>query len=417
MSVQAILFVVLTAMFGIAMVTRRLKRGPISATMIVTGIAVTVAAFEPNASAMIPHSVIEYVATATLGLILFADAVELRFRAQHMPVIRRVTVRLLLIGMPLSILLGAGLARVLWPDLSWVAALTLAVVLAPTDAALSQPVFDEDGLPEAVQMGLDAESGLNDGLGFPLLLWLIGWAGLDHGVPQLGHWLPTITAQILLGPLVGALVGSLGAAMLVIAESRAWIDETWHAITVLLLAGLAYTGAELVYGNGFLAVFVGGLFFGRLAPQAMARSPVSFAAEEGQLLIQATFFLFGLTAVFETAPQWSWAIVTYAMLSLTVVRVGPVALAMWGLSLPTGSRLFMGWFGPRGIASVIYLRLVDESHAFESSEVLLHAATATIALSIVLHGATAHGGVRWYRSRIARGPDRNEVSQNEQNVR
>ncbi|KFB11359.1 cation:proton antiporter [Nitratireductor basaltis] len=372
----------------------RLEKSMLSGPIIFTVIGLAFYWFKLPVLSDADNSIIEFLATGTLVIILFRDAASIRF--SNVLAERRIamlTLRLLLVGIPLTIMAGAGAALIFFPGLGLAAAIVVAILLTPTDAALAQPVFDDESLPEIPREALDAESGLNDGLCLPLLLIVLGFATQAGGTGLAQH-LGFFASQVLFGPLVGLVVGWLGAAALSRMVHGNAAFSSGRTPIMVALAGLAYFAAELVHGNGFLAAFVAGITFGFQLPRPLVERASSFAGTEGVLLTNVTFLLFGAVMLPRALQVDGLDVFVYAILSLTLIRMVPVALASIGSGIGMGGTAFMGWFGPRGLASVLYLLLVVEQSGFASADMVADITVVTIALSILLHGISspfAHG--------------------------
>ncbi len=345
------------------------------------------------------HSAIHFVAELTLILVLFADAARIdldRVRRDH-----NLPVRMLLIGLPLSIAAGTLIALQLFPAFSiWEAAL-LAALLAPTDAALGQAVVSDSAVPVRIRQAINVESGLNDGIALPAVLLLAALAGAGHGETDAADWIRFGVLQVTLGPLAGVAVGYVGARLLDVAAERGWANTSFQGIGILALAMFAYAVAEMIGGNGFIAAFVGGMVFGN-----SIRHPCTFLFEfmetEGQLLVLITFLVFGAVLLPESLAQIKLSYLLYAVLSLSVIRMIPIALALVGASLRLPSQLFLGWFGPRGLASILFVLLILEESEMPHRDELLAITVVTVGLSALLHGVSAAPLARLYGSQAAR---------------
>ena len=326
---------------------------------------------------------VKLVLEVALVWILFSDAsgVDLRrFRADV-----GLYVRLLGVGFPLSVALGAVLALVVL-GLDWWEALFVGAALAPTDAALGAAVMTNPAVPERTRRTLNVESGLNDGLATPVVLVAIAGVaaevGLDH-VEGPGR----VVVTLVVGVLVGLATGLLGGLLTRTARRRGWMSASLAGPAVLALALMAYTLALVVDGNGFVAAFVAGLAFGATAG-AGGPGEVAYVEETGSLVSQLAWLLFGAVGLPLMLDGVGWQQVVYAALSLTVVRMLPVALAMLGSSFTRAQITFIGWFGPRGLASVIFAMLALEELEAAADE-LLATVALTVLLSVVLHGTSA----------------------------
>ena len=337
---------------------------------------------------------VHLVAEIALVVVLFVDASQIdlaRLRtAAAMPV------RLLGVGLPLTIALGAVVARLVFPEMSWWEAGLIASILAPTDAALGQAVISNRAVPERIREALGVESGLNDGIALPVVLLCLYAFELEHTHDSsAGYWTRFVSMQLVLGPLVGAAVGALGGRLVTLADRRSWMTRGFQQLSLIALAVLAFALAEVLGGNGFLSAFVGGLVLGNTAREASSRV-VEFGETEGQLLTAVTFMTFGALMVplaLEHAALDAWL---YAALSLTVVRALPVVTSLIGLRLDRATLTFLAWFGPRGIASLLYALVVVEAASAEVAHEVVTVVAATVLLSVVLHGVTAAPWARAY---------------------
>ena len=323
---------------------------------------------------------VKVVAEVTLVWMLFADASSVRMREFRRDL--TVYVRLLGVGLPLTIVLGLLIAVALlgfgvWP------ALLVGAALAPTDAALGASVMSDPRVPPRIRRVLNVESGLNDGIATPIVLVAIAGVAADEGIGGVhgpGHAL----AALLGGLLIGVLVGGAGGLLSRYARRKRWISEELAGPATLALALLGFTAALLVDGNGFVAAFVAGLVFGNTAGQG-GEKEAYFVEQSADLASMLSWLIFGAIAVPAIGHWFEWPVVGYALLSLTVIRMLPVALALLGSGFDRFSVAFIGWFGPRGLASVIFALLALEELGPAAQEV-----TATIALTVLLSVA-AHG--------------------------
>ena len=336
------LAVVAAAVLGYAAVSGRLQGSVLTPAMVFVAVGLVVGAdglgwVELGVSAGTGQAL----TTATLTVVLFTDAMRI-----DVPALRREVAlpgRLLGIGLPLTILAGTGAALLLFDELSLWPAAVLATVLAPTDAALGQAVVTDPSLPSRVRQGLNVESGLNDGLCVPLLAIFLTLAESEEGLAK-GDALRVVVEEIGGGIVGGLLAGGLGALLLVAVTRRGWVEASWHQIALLAVPVAAYGLAVSFRGSGFIAAFVAGLVFGRVAGRQGA--PTYLADQVGELLAALTFFVFGAAALGPVLGDLTWAVVAYAALSLTVVRMVPVAVAMAGSRPRPVTVGFIGWFGP-----------------------------------------------------------------------
>ncbi len=345
------------------------------------------------------HAAIHFIAEFTLILVLFSDAARIdisRLRRDH-----NLPVRMLMIGLPLAIGLGTLIAAQLFSEFSlWEAAL-LAALLAPTDAALGQSVVTAKVVPVRIRQAINVESGLNDGIALPVVLLLAALASAQHATAGAAEWIRFGLLQVTLGPIVGVATGYLGARLLDAAAERGWMNTSFQGIGILSLAVVMYVTAELVGGNGFIAAFVGGMVFGNTI-----RHPCTFLFEfmesEGQLLLLITFLVFGAVLLPEGLQHMTPTILVYAVLSLTVIRMVPIAISLLFTGLRLPSVLFLGWFGPRGLASILFVLLILEESDVAHHNELLSITIITVALSALLHGLTAAPFAKLYGRLAAR---------------
>ena len=325
-------------------------------------------------------------AEATLTLVLFADASRIDLRLLRREV--GVPVRLLGIGLPLTIVAGTFAAALVFPELSWPEALVLAIVLAPTDAALGQAVVTDKRLPSRVRQSLNVESGLNDGICVPLLFIALAIAEAEENVIGGGAAARIVAEEIGYGIVGGVAAGAVAALVLRYAEPRRLVAEDWVQVIPLAAAALAYGIAAPLGGSGFIAAFVGGLVFGGL--RRREDSDVGYLTDAtGLTLAGVTFVVFGAVALGPALHDVGWQIVLYAVLSLTILRMAPVWLSFMGTGARKPTVAFAGWFGPRGLASIVFAVLVLEGSELEHVDLLVVTAIITVALSVFAHGMTA----------------------------
>ena len=385
-------------LFGV--VSRRLESSPLTGPMIFAAFGLVIGgAVLGIADLDFGHGFIHGLAEVTLVLVLFSDAARIDLR-----VVRRdhdLPVRMLLLGMPLIIVFGAvlGLALPLGLGL-WEAAL-LAAILAPTDAALGQSVVASPLVPARIRQALNIESGLNDGIALPLVLLFACFASLAHDTGGDRNWVVFGTLQITLGPLVGAAVGWAAARLIDGAAKAGWMAVSYEGPAVLGVALLAFAGAEIVGGNGFISAFVAGMVFGSQVRERCGFL-FEFAEAEGHLLTLLTFLVFGAAILPEAIDHAGPMVLLYAVLSLTAVRMIPIALSLIGAGLRAPTIGFLAWFGPRGLASILFALFILEEAETPGAETILVTVVVTVALSILAHGLTAAPAARWYGNLIRR---------------
>jgi NhaP-type Na+/H+ or K+/H+ antiporter len=403
-AIPAIAIVVL----GFAAVSKRLEGTPITAAMVFTGAGLLLG---PRVFGILDPSpggeTVKLLAEATLAVVLFGDAARIELRALREQF--AVPARLLGLGLPLTIVAGFGAALALFGPLEWPEALLLAVILTPTDAALGQAVVTLPSLPLRVRQSLNVESGLNDGLCVPVFVVVLAVAGAEAGIISDTHAAKVLFEQIGYGLVAGCIAGALSAAVVVVAGPRGLMEGSWLQVVPVAGAGLAYTSAAAVGGSGFIAAFIGGAVFG--AVRRRTGGEVGYLLEElGALLGAATFVVFGAVLLEPTLGRMTWQVAVYAVLSLTVVRMIPVAIAMLGTGARRPTVAFLGWFGPRGLASIVFAVLTIESRGkLPHESIVLDTVFVTIGLSVLLHGLTAaplaSRYARWYAAHPREGHD------------
>jgi NhaP-type Na+/H+ or K+/H+ antiporter len=246
-----------------------------------------------------------------------------------------------------------------------------------------------------IRQTINVESGLNDGIALPAVLFIAALAGAHHGAESASGWINFIGLQLVVGPAVGLAIGYVGARLIDETAQRNWASTTFQGIAILALAVLSFSVAELVGGNGFIAAFVSGMVFGHVIRHACAFL-FEFMESEGQLLTLITFLIFGAVLLPEGLANATPATFAYALLSLTVIRMLPVALSLLGTGVSLPTQLFLGWFGPRGLASILFVLLILEESSMLHKDTLLSTTVITVALSVVLHGISAAPLARAY---------------------
>jgi NhaP-type Na+/H+ or K+/H+ antiporter len=346
------------------------------------------------------REMIKALAEITLAMVLFTDAA-----GADMGVLKRTSglpVRLLLIGLPLTILLGFGVGVLLVDSLSLFAIAVLATMLAPTDAALGKAVVTNEAVPDEIRQGLNVESGLNDGICVPVLLMFLALA-LDKAGDQ-GPWtlaLKLVVEEIGIGLAVGLVLTYAAVRLLKFARQKRWLTQTWIQIPVIALALSCFAVAQWLGGSGFIAAFSGGILAGILDAHLSREVKEEFllASEgTGDTLALITWVIFGSAVVGQAVGNFSWVILLYSVLSLTVIRMLPVFLSLTGSGIETEGKLFIGWFGPRGLASIVFAVMVVESGLPDSGPLAM-TVVCTIILSIIGHGVTANPWARAYGKR------------------
>jgi NhaP-type Na+/H+ or K+/H+ antiporter len=386
------------SLVAFALVQRRLAKTPITGPMVFVALGLLAGA---SGLGIITGdtgqtvNVVNIVFQGTLVLLLFTDAAALHFsswkRDADLPG------RLLGVGLPLTIGLGTIFAALLFTDLSiWEAAI-IGAITAPTDAALGAAVISNPRVPERVRQALDIESGLNDGISFPFVLIFIGLAGPDQGPGVIEIFAVAIGVAV----LIGVAVGVVGGRLMVKATDAGTMGHAWSGIAVIALATTAFVLSDAGGGSGFIAAFVAGLAYGE-ATRGEIKANEVLAANLGLGLTQVSFLLFGALVLEPALGNVTWQVLVMAALSLTVARMAPVAISMIGMKLNRVTILYMGWFGPRGLATIVFAALVVTDADLPGTETINVVAASIVGLSVLAHGLTAYPGsqayANWYES-------------------
>jgi NhaP-type Na+/H+ or K+/H+ antiporter len=301
---------------------------------------------------------------------------------------RKLPRRLLLISLPLTIAMGFGAGVLIFPELALLEVAILATMLAPTDAALGKAVVTNEAVPARIRETLNAESGLNDGICVPVLfIFLALVAGNTGEGGTTGLALRLFAEEIGIGAAVGVGLAVLAAVSVRHCVHREWVSKTWVSIPIAALALTCFTTAQAVGGSGFIASFIGGLVFGAIAKQH-THELLHAAEGTARVMTLLTWVVFGVAVVSTTVHQFSWNVVLYAVLALTVLRIVPVVLSLTGSGIRMQSKLFIGWFGPRGLASVVFIIIVI-GEKLPGQHTLALTVVCTVVLSILAHGLTA----------------------------
>ena len=408
--------------------SRRLSPTPVSGPLVfmVCGLAVGPLGLDLLSLAKEPH-VTQLLLEGALVLLLFTDAARVRARD-----LRRegfLPLRLLLFGLPATMALGWLIAWPLLPGLSvWELALT-GIILAPTDAALGQQAVSNPRVPALVRGGLSVESGLNDGLALPFFVLALAAAGEGHGRTGV---LETFLRALLLSGVIGLAAGFAGAVLLSWSAAHGWSSPDWRRFLALSVPVIAYALCVQVQGSGFIGAWAAGLAFGirlraasrdrrtqadrgaRADRSAQGSCPLHstvFTERLGLLLASLSFLVFGAVILGPTLEHLTWRMAVYALISLTMIRMLPVALALTGTGLRPATVAYLGWFGPRGLASLVFGLIALEEH-LPGMTLLSDVIAVTVGLSVVLHGATApflgnrYGD--WFAGALRREPDLRE---------
>jgi NhaP-type Na+/H+ or K+/H+ antiporter len=336
-------------------------------------------------------------AEMTLALVLFIDAANANLNELRKSI--QIPRRLLLIGLPLTLLLGFAVGVFMFDGLTLIEIALLATMLAPTDAALGKAVVTNESVPTKIRESLNVESGLNDGICVPILFVFLALAtesGAEGSTTMLA--LGLVAEEIGIGLAVGIGLTYLGSHLLRMCAERGWVSETWRQLPVVALAVACFALAQFLGGSGFIACFAGGMLFGWFAKER--RHHLLLAAEgTGDTLALITWVIFGAAIVAKHIGSFTWEAVLYALLSLTLIRMLPVFLALAGTGLRLDEKLFMGWFGPRGLASIVFGVIVLHENLPGGGTITITAVCA-ILFSVIGHGLSANPLIKALAARI-----------------
>ena len=367
------------------LLSARLERWDVSAPIafVVLGLVVTHGPTE-LVHFNLHSSTIRSLAEVTLALVLFADASRVNVRALRSDAV--LPLRLLGIGLPLTIGAGAAAAALLFGSSGlWVAA-AIGAIVAPTDAALGASIMQDERVPSGVRRLLNVESGLNDGIATPFVnLFIAGAVTTEAGS---GTHLSKAVVELVGGAGLGIAIGAVGAILLALARRYGWSAPGVRPLAILALALFAYSTSVVAGTNGFIAAFVAGMAFGTM-DHHNDEAALQFTEQTGTLLSLLVWFIFGAVMLVPGMEDLGWRDAVFALLALTLLRMVPVGIALAGSGLDRVTVAFVGWFGPRGLASVVFGLIAVDALAPAESKVVLAAVTLTVALSVLLHGLSA----------------------------
>jgi len=398
----------LVLMYGY--ISKVLTRFNISGPMMFTGLGLLISPLGLDISQVeIDAEFVTIIVEIALVLVLFSDAalLDLKLLRQSW----RLPTRLLVIGLPLTIVAGTVAAQLIFPNEPTMYMLLVALLLTPTDAALGKAVVSDPQVPKKIRSTINVESGLNDGIIFPLVVTVLAVI-LSDSMASSGdesHWLVFVFQQVGFGALVGAMVGYLGAKLSQLSDEKNWMVSSYQNLIPIALALLAFYLAEVFHGNGFIAAFFAGLLAGNTSDKTRDHIE-EFAESEGELLVLISFFIFGLAFVPKVITFVTADVIIYALLSLTVLRMIPVIISLIGAKLDNSDKnskldiatmLFIAWFGPRGIASILYVLIVahevgELGQSIPGFEIVYATVMVTVLMSIIAHGITAQPLSNWY---------------------
>ncbi len=400
MSEYQVLTVFAAFLFVYSLVATRLEGTPVNGALVYVAVGMllgsqAIGLIDLNADG----ELISRLAELALAVCLFTDSANANLNVLRQ--IQAFPVRLLLIGLPLTIALGLGLGMLLFGELAIFEVALIATMLAPTDAALGKAVVTNRAVPEKVRESLNVESGLNDGICVPLILLFIALASGTVEASESASLFVRLPFKVIgIGLMVGAMLSVAGGFALKACAQRGWVTATWLQVPIIALALFCFGLAQWLGGSGFISSFVGGLVFGGLTRNHKEQFLVA-AEGTADVLALMTWFTFGTVALGFLKTAISWQVVAYAVLSLTLVRMLPVYVCLAGKQLKWDSKLFMGWFGPRGLASIVFAVMVGGVH-LPGDGTIMAVVTWTIVLSIIAHGLSANPLASMYSARVDR---------------
>lgn len=391
------LLILLFSVITYAMLAKRLSTTILTAPMVFLGMG-----YLMSQSGMIhigdAHETVYLIAEISLVVLLFLDASQINLRRLKKQ--RSWPLRMLLIGIPLSILIGTGFAYLFFPHWSWAMLALIAAILAPTDAALGQAVVSNESVPINERQSLSVESGLNDGLALPVILFFASLVAMETGsqVSDIS-WLMFGFTQIFVGILVGVGIGWMSGRLFLFSESKETSSSIYEGIGVLALTGISYIMASLLGGNGFISAFVAGLAFGNIV-KGHCRFIYQFTESEGQILIWSSFVIIGLGLLPTAIEHLSLPVVGYILVSIFIVRPLAIYLSLLGTKSKTLTRLFMGFFGPRGLATALFALIISKDILGEYGHSIIIVAINAVWISTLIHGVAAAPMAEWYGTKI-----------------
>jgi NhaP-type Na+/H+ or K+/H+ antiporter len=391
------LLILLFAVSTYAMLAKKLSTTIITAPMVFLGMGFLVSQFG-LIHVEDAHETVYLIAEISLVVLLFLDASQINLRRLK----RQNTwpLRMLLIGLPLSILIGTGFAYLFFPEWPWPMLALLAAILAPTDAALGQAVISNENVPINERQSLSVESGLNDGLALPIILFFASIVAMEIGSETNGTtWLMFGFSQIFVGIFIGLLMGWLSGRLFLYSESKQITSSVYEGIGVLALTGISYVMASLLGGNGFISSFVAGLAFGHIV-KGHCRFIYQFTESEGQILIWTSFVIIGLGLLPSAIEHLTLPVVGYILVSIFIVRPLAIYLSLLGTKAKTLTRVFMGFFGPRGLATALFALIISKEIIGEYGHSILIVAINAVWISTLIHGIAAAPMADWYGAKI-----------------
>ena len=406
------LAILAAVLIGYALISKRLGTTSLTGPMLFVGAGLLLGPRGADAFQLgVDSATVGFLLEVSLVIVLFGDAMAIDLRALRQEAL--LPGRLLGIGLPLTILAGTGFALLLFPELDLGSAVVLSTILAPTDAALGQAVVVNERIPRVVRQGLSVESGLNDGLAVPVLTVALAAALAEAGGTDMAEGLLRVfVEEIGVGLVVGVAVGLLGGWLLKSMRRVEWIGDIWSKLSIPAFALLCFGLADPLGGSGFIAAFVGGAAMGAVVRRDLPDVD-EFSEGIGYLLTLFSFLVFGAVMLGPLLDRINWEAVIYAVLALTLLRMIPVGVGVIGTGFSWPTVGFVGWFGPRGLASLVFAVTLVHDSGLGHSELILVVTTVTVGLSVFAHGASAwplsdrYGA--WYETAVSVWPAMKEA--------
>lgn len=391
----ALLFCILLA----GSISRRIRGTIITLPMVYAFLGIIIGGLGFNIVELeVENRLVELIAELTLLFVLATDASRINIRE----VLRDhdLPLRLLGVGLPLMMIAGTICAVLIFSDLSFWEAAILGIILYPTDASLGQSVVNNPKVPVRIRQALNIESGLNDGIALPFLLLAVSMASAEVVYQNPFEFFFSVLVQIFLGIIAGVVVGYLGAKLIQWGQKSGWMSSIYQKINSLVLILVVYGLAEVIGGNGFIAAFTLGLVSSNVSSPEETEDLYEHAEIPVTILMLLTFMIFGAVMLPPAIESLSPSIVLYAIISLSFVRIIPVAISFIKAKVEPITTLFVGWFGPRGVASILYIFIVLESESLPGLELIYAVVMVTVLFSIFAHGITAAPAAKRYGEHI-----------------
>jgi NhaP-type Na+/H+ or K+/H+ antiporter len=335
------------------------------------------------------------VAELALTLILFNQAAALDLSA----VVQRrgITFRLLVFGIPLSLGLGVLTATLLMPFMSLGGAIAFGTIVAPAEVALISALLEDRRIPEPVRHALSTESGFYDGFALTTMVLALAVTreketSAHGGLGDLAWYL--VRTEVL-SAAAGLILGAVGGAVITWSRRRGWMSDTWAQLSMLMGALLCFEVGGLLDGSGLVAAFAGGLAFAFVSEGTGNRPERHVSDAAAHLLELVVFAMFGAYAVVAAWRDLEWRVAAFAVVAVFAVRLIAVSVALIRTDLPARDRLFIGWFGPRGLGTIVLGLLMIEHSEPDLESLITQIVGITVSLSLVVHSLTVWPGINW----------------------